>query len=79
MAIAGLGTENDFVSEQPVEYRYRASAAFFSNVNVRNVRFGVNLLLDVKCPNGSSPNAFVERNVNPTVNWCFATAFTLEP
>ena len=28
---------------------------------------------------GSSPYAFVERNVNPTLNCCFATAFTLEP
>ena len=50
--------------------------ALFSKVNIR---FHVDSLIELMCPDESSPNAFVERNVNPTVNWRFATAFTLEP
>jgi hypothetical protein len=53
-----------------------ACMALFSKVNIR---FHVDSLIELMCPDESSPNAFVERNVNPTVNWRFATAFTLEP
>jgi hypothetical protein len=34
MAIAGPGAQNEFVSEQRVEHRYRASTALFSEFNV---------------------------------------------